>query len=74
MKYGITKRNGNVVIVLPDGTGLELKKRPLPKNSKIKELSGREAEIVNRFVGELPRMLEAEYKRPEYRNVVLEID
>jgi len=72
MKYGLIKRNGNVVIVLPDGTGMKLCRCKVANKAPVLPLDEREAGIVNAFFGELPRMTEAAYTRPEYRNVALE--
>ena len=73
MKYGLTKRGANVVIVLPDGTGVQLCRCRVANKAPVRPLDEREAGIVNAFMGELPRMTEAAYTRPEYRNVVLEM-
>jgi len=72
MKYGLTKRHDNIVLVLPDGSGIELCRCKVAKKANVRPLSAREAGIVNTFLGELPRMTEAAYTRPEYRNALLE--
>ncbi len=73
MKYGLTKRGNNIVIVLPDGTGVRLCRCKVANKAKVRPLDNREASIVNAFMGELPRMTEEAYTRPEYKNVILEL-
>jgi hypothetical protein len=73
VKYGLITKGSNTVIVLPDGTGLQFRRCKVAPKARVRPLDEWESIIVNRFVGELPRMAESAYTRPEYRNVVLEI-
>lgn len=69
----MTKRGAHVVIVLPDGTGVQICRCKVANKAPVRPLDERESGIVNAFMGELPRMMDAAYTRPEYRNVVLDL-
>jgi hypothetical protein len=73
MRYGIVKQQGNLVLVLPSGEGLELRRCKVKDKAKVRQLTQFEAQVANNFVGALAGMQDPEYKRAVYRNVVLEI-